>query len=387
MKKKICIVSGSRAEYGLLYWLMKEIAEDKDLELQIIATGMHLSPEFGLTYKIMEIDGFQIDAKVEMLLSSDTPVGITKSIGLGVIGFADAFSRLKPDMLVILGDRFEILGAAQAAVVAGIPIAHIHGGEITEGAIDEVTRHAITKFSQVHFVASEVYRSRVVQMGEQPDMVFNYGAPGLDYLDKINFLDSDELRKEMDFNFTFPLFSVTYHPETLDFENVSSSMTEILAALEEFPDACIIFTYPNADTGGRVLIEHINQFVSKNFQKRRAYVSLGQQKYLSLLKLSDAIIGNSSSGLTEAPALKIPTVNIGERQKGRLKSESVIDCKSNRFSIADGIRKSLSPEFKEIVVQSKSLYDFGNASERIKNEIKNRSFTTRKSFFDIEHNF
>lgn len=382
-KRKICIVTGTRAEYGLLYWLIKEIADDNELHLQIIATGMHLSPEFGLTYRQIETDSFTIDAKVEMLLSSDSPVGIAKSIGLGVIGFADALERLKPDILVLLGDRFEILAAAQAAMVARIPIAHIHGGETTEGAFDEQIRHAITKFAQWHFVAAEPYRQRVIQLGESPDRVFNFGSPGLDHLQYMNWLNRPALEQSLDMELRSPLFLVTYHPVTLDKQSPSIPMRELLMALDSFPNATVILTYPNADTGGRILIEEIERWVSQNQHRAKAFVSLGQQRYLSLMGEADVIIGNSSSGLTEAPALKKATVNIGDRQKGRLKAKSVIDTPENRQDIIKGIYQALSKEFQSMLPSVESLYGRGNVSQQIKEKLKFVPLQTQKGFFDI----
>jgi UDP-hydrolysing UDP-N-acetyl-D-glucosamine 2-epimerase len=384
-KRKICIATGSRAEYGLLYWLMKEVGADPDLQLQIIATGMHLSPEFGLTYQQIEADGFSIDAKVEMLLSSDSPIGIAKSIGLGVIGSADALDRLKPDILVVLGDRFEILAAAQAAVVARIPIAHIHGGETTEGAFDESIRHAITKMAQWHFVAAEPYRKRVIQLGEASDQVFNFGAPGLDHLQYLEWMDRPSLEKSLAIKLGPPVFLVTYHPATLSQREPVAAMNELLAALEEFSQATIIFTYPNADTGGRVLIERLNQWVAANRRHAKAFVSLGQQRYLSLMREADVIIGNSSSGLTEAPALKKATVNIGDRQKGRLKASSVLDAEENKTAIVVAINKTLSVDFRANLSATESLYGSGDVSRRIKNTLKMTTLQTQKAFFDIEH--
>lgn len=384
-KRKICIVTGTRAEYGLLYWLIKEIADDNELHLQIIATGMHLSPEFGLTYEQVETDGFTIDAKVEMLLSSDTTVGISKSIGLGVIGFADALERLKPDILVLLGDRFEILAAAQAAMVARIPIAHIHGGETTEGAFDEQIRHAITKFAQWHFVAAEPYRQRVIQLGESPDRVFNFGSPGLDHLQYMNWLNRPALEQSLDLKLRSPLFLVTYHPVTLDKQSPSIPMRELLMALDSFPNATVILTYPNADTGGRILIEEIERWVSQNQHRAKGFVSLGQQRYLSLMGEADVIIGNSSSGLTEAPALKKATVNVGDRQKGRLKAKSVIDTPERSQDIVKGIYQALSKEFQSMLPSVESLYGKGNVSQQIKEKLKFVPLQTQKTFFDIRY--
>lgn len=385
LERKICVVTGSRAEYGLLYWLMKEIAADSDLELQVIVTGMHLSPEFGLTYQQIESDGFAIEAKVEVLLSSDSPVGVAKSMGLGVIGFADALYQSKPDILVLLGDRFEILAAAQAAMVSGIPIAHIHGGETTEGAFDESIRHAITKMAQWHFVAAEAYRKRVIQLGETPDRVFNFGAPGLDHLQYFNWLDRSSLEKSLGISLTLPTFLIAYHPATLGHQEPFIAMNELLVALDEFPDVRVIFTYPNADTGGRALIKRIDRWVATNKHRAKAFVSLGQQRYLSLMREADVIIGNSSSGLTEAPALKKATVNIGDRQKGRLKASSIIDASEENNSIVAAINKALSEEFRARLPSTKSLYGSGDVSRRIKDTLKTVALQTQKAFFDIEH--
>ena len=384
-KRKICIVTGTRAEYGLLYWLMKEIGADPDLQLQIIATGMHLSPEFGLTYQQIEADGFTIDAKVEMLLSSDSPVGIAKSMGLGVIGFADALDRLKPDILVVLGDRFEILAAAQTAMVARIPIAHISGGEVTEGAFDESIRHAITKMAQWHFVAAESYRKRVIQLGETSDRVFNFGAPGLDHLQRLEWMDRPSLEESLAIKLDPPVFLVTYHPATLSQQKPIAAMNELLAALDEFPQATIIFTYPNADTGGRALIGRLDQWIAANKHRAKAFVSLGQQRYLSLMREIDIIIGKSSSGLTEAPALKKATVNIGDRQKGRLKASSVLDAEENKNAIVVAINKALSADFRADLSATESLYGSGDVSRRVKNTLKTVTLQTQKAFFDIEH--
>ena len=383
--RKICIVTGARAEYGLLYWLMKEVGADPDLQLQIIATGMHLSPEYGSTYQQIETDGFSIDAKVEMLLSSDSPVGIAKSMGLGVIGFADALDQLEPDILVVLGDRFEILAAAQAAMVARIPIAHIHGGETTEGAFDESIRHAITKMAQWHFVAAEPYRKRVIQLGETSDRVFNFGAPGLDHLQRLEWIDRPSLEKSLAIKLDPPVFLVTYHPATLSQQKPIAALNELLAALDEFPQATTIFTYPNADTGGRALIERLDQWVATNRHHAKAFVSLGQHRYLNLMHEADVVIGNSSSGLTEAPALKKATVNIGNRQKGRLRASSIIDASEEKELIVAAINKALSKEFRAELPFTKSLYGSGDVSRRIKDTLKTVTLQTQKAFFDIEH--
>lgn len=383
--RKICVVTGTRADYGLLYWVMKEIDQDQDLKLQIIVTGMHLSPEFGLTYRIIEQDGFLIDEKVEMLMSSDTPVGIAKSIGLGVIGFADALERLKPDIMVVLGDRFEILAAVQAAMAARIPIAHIHGGESTEGLIDEAIRHAVTKMSHVHFVATETYRNRVIQMGEDPEKVINTGAPGLDHIKRMKLLTREELEQSIKFKFGKVNFLVTYHPVTLKEKSSEKAIKELLKALDHFPDAKVIITKSNADTDGRIISKIIDNYA--NIRKERVYVttSLGQLKYLSAVKHVDVVIGNSSSGIIEVPFLKKPTVNIGDRQRGRLKPPSVIDCTEDEKEIVLSIKKAISPDYLQSLKSFHSLYGDGNASTKIKDylktvDLKNIIF---KKFFEI----
>jgi len=387
MERKICVVTGSRADYGLLYWLMKEIQEDTELVLQIVVTGMHLSPEFGLTYQQIEDDGFKIEAKVEMLLSSDTSIGTAKSVGLGVIGFADVLNNLKPEILVVLGDRFEILAAVQAAIVMPMVIAHIHGGETTVGAFDESIRHAITKMSNFHFVASEVYRKRVIQLGEKPDRVFNFGAPGLDFVKKLEWIDRDSLEELLGIKLKRPVFLVTYHPVTLDSQSTATRINELLMALDAFPEAKVIFTNPNADTYGRFLTEVINEWANNNHHRAKAFVSLGQKRYLSLMREVDVVIGNSSSGIIEAPVLKRPTVNIGDRQKGRLKASSVIDSKEKKTNIVTAIKHALADDIGNSLSKTKSLYGYGEVSVKIKDTLKSAEISLCKTFFDIEHDY
>jgi UDP-N-acetylglucosamine 2-epimerase (non-hydrolysing)/GDP/UDP-N,N'-diacetylbacillosamine 2-epimerase (hydrolysing) len=386
-KRKICVVTGTRAEYGHLYWLMKEIQDDPDLDLQVIATGMHLSSEFGLSYRTIEEDGFRINEKVEMLLSSDTPVGIAKSIGLGVIGFADVFARLKPDILVILGDRYEIFAAAQAAMTGKIPIAHIHGGETTTGAIDEAMRHAITKLAHFHFTAAETYRKRVIQLGEAPERVMDYGAPGLDNLRKIKLLDKDSFEKAIGFQLGDLSFLITYNPVTLSTEDPEEPVNELLKAIDHFPEAKFIFTKANADAGGRIINQKIDAFAACNKSRAKVFLYMGQLLYLSAIKNVDIVIGNSSSGLIEVPVLKKPAVNIGERQRGRLRADSVIDCEEKERAIVAAIKKGLSPEFKNILENIVSPYGQGNASFKIKEYLKKVSLQNilLKEFYDVNH--
>lgn len=379
------MVTGTRAEYGLLYWLMREIDEDPNLELQVIATGMHLSHEFGLTYKQIEADGFTINEKLEMLLSSDTPVGIAKSIGLGIIGFADAFARLKPDIVVLLGDRYEILAATQAAMTARIPIAHIHGGELTEGVIDDAIRHAVTKMSHIHFTSTEKYRERVIQLGEHPDKVFNFGAPGLDNIARLKLLSKGELESSLQFQLGKPTFLVTFHPVTLEADN-RYFIDQLLEALDSFSNATIIFTKANADTNGRIINKMFEAYEQRHPNRVKVFTSLGQQRYLSCLKYVDVVVGNSSSGIIEAPLFKTPTVNIGDRQKGRLHGETVINCGYRAEEIKGAIYQALSEQFKQAVKQSTSIYGDGKASKNIKEVLKNINLNgiLFKQFYDYK---
>lgn len=385
--RKICVVTGTRAEYGLLYCLMKEIQDDPDLELQLVATGMHLSPEFGLTYRQIEADGFTINAKVEMYLSSDTPVGIAKSIGLGVIGFADALSRLNPDILVVLGDRYEIFAAAQAAMTAKIPIAHIHGGETTAGAMDEAMRHAITKMSHFHFTAAEPYRRRVIQLGELPERVLNYGAPGLDNLRKTDLLSKAEFEKAIDFQLGVLSFLVTYHPVTLSLEGPEKPFQELLRALDHFSNARIIFTKANADASGRIINQSLDDYARRNSARVKAFTSMGSLLYWSAMQHVDIVVGNSSSGIIEAPVLHKPAVNIGDRQRGRLRADSVIDCEEKEPAIVAAIETGLSASFKSRLANVVSPYGHGDASFKIKEYLKKAPLQNvlMKQFHDVTY--
>jgi UDP-N-acetylglucosamine 2-epimerase (non-hydrolysing)/GDP/UDP-N,N'-diacetylbacillosamine 2-epimerase (hydrolysing) len=385
--RKVCVITGTRAEYGLLYWLMKEIQAEPTLQLQVVVCAMHLSPEFGLTWRELEKDGFQIDERVEMLLSSDTPTGVAKSIGLGVIGFADVFARLKPDVAVILGDRFEMLAAAQAAMTARIPIAHIHGGEVTEGAMDESIRHAITKMSHLHFVTAEPYRRRVIQLGEQPEKVFTVGSPGVDNIKRLALPNREGLESSLGLRLNTPLFLVTYHPVTLGTASSGKVMGELLSALDQFPKATVLFTMPNSDMDGRIIMELINGYVAKNPGRTSAYASMGQVRYLGAMKLADVIVGNSSSGILEAPFLRKAVVNIGDRQKGRLKASSIIDCGEGKEEITAAIQRALSPEFQNTVQNAESLFGTGDAAVKMIKALKETDFSAlrTKRFFDVTY--
>lgn len=368
--RRICVVTGSRADYGLLVWLMREIAADPALQLQIVATGMHFAPEFGLTYREIERDGFVIDVAVEMLLSSDTPVGTAKSIGAGVMGCADALSQLQPDMLVVLGDRFEVFAAAQAAMALRVPIAHIHGGESSEGAIDEAIRHAITKMAHLHFTAAAAYRQRVIQLGEAPERVFNTGAVGLDHLSHMQPLDTAMLERDLQFALRpGPLILCTYHPTTLAEADPDESMRALLDALDGVAGARVVLTLANADAGGRRVNDIARAYGAARGDRVKVVTSLGQLRYLSLLKLADVVVGNSSSGIIEAPAVGTPTVNIGRRQDGRLRAASIIDCGDSAQEIRDAITTALSAPHRD-AVSGPMPYGEGGASARIKQVLK-----------------
>jgi UDP-hydrolysing UDP-N-acetyl-D-glucosamine 2-epimerase len=381
-KRKICIVTGTRAEYGLLYWLIKKIQEDAEFELQLIVTGMHLSPEFGLTYQVIERDGFPIDEKIEMLLSSDTPVGIAKSTGLATISFADALERLKPDLLVLLGDRFELLAAAQAALILCIPIAHLCGGDTTEGAFDESIRHSITKMSHLHFVTTTPCYNRVIQLGENPKHVYKVGYPGLDYIRYTKLLSKEELAEELGITFLKKNILITFHPVTLEKDTAEKQCLELLAALESLDDKeyTLIFTMPNADTNGRIIMKHMEHFVASH-SNSYGFKSLGQLRYLSMLGVVHLVIGNSSSGLSEAPSFKIATVNIGERQKGRLQAESVINCEPLKEPIRQSIQKGLKLDCSKVI----NPYGDGFSTDRILHKLKSipdYSLLLKKPFFE-----
>ena len=387
MRRKICIVTGTRAEYGLLYCLMKEIQSDPDLELQSVVTGMHLSPEFGLTYKQIEKDGFKIDKKIEMLLSSDTSIGISKSIGLAMIGFSEVYAELKPDILVLLGDRFELLSAAVAGMIALIPIAHLHGGETTEGAFDESIRHSITKMSHFHFTATEEYRGRVIQLGESPDRVFNVGGLGIDNIKKLKLLDQESFERSIKFRLGPKNLLITFHAVTLENDTAKEQFQNLLDALDELQDTKLIFTHPNADRGGRIITQMSDSYVSKNTHKSVALTNLGQLRYLSAMQFVDGAVGNSSSGLAEAPSFKIGTINIGDRQRGRIKAESVIDCEPNKKSILISIERLYSDDFRSKLRYVKNPYGEGGAAKKIKKILKKRDFLNilKKEFYDIPY--
>jgi GDP/UDP-N,N'-diacetylbacillosamine 2-epimerase (hydrolysing) len=369
--RKVCVITGSRAEYGLLFGLLKDLQADTGLDLQLIVTGMHLSPKFGSTFKLIEEDGFVIDHKVDLGIDGDNAKDTAQSLGRGTVGFAEAFSQLQPDIILVLGDRYEILSAVQAAMIMGVVIAHLHGGELTEGAIDDSIRHAITKMSHLHFVAAEPYRERVIQLGEKPDRVFNVGSPGLDNIKKIKLLQKEEFEKAIDFKLGPINFLVTYHPVTLNQEGPQQTMLALFNAIDEFPSSRVIFTMPNSDTGNTIISKMIDDYVKKNPRRAKSFLSLGQLRYLSAIKNVNVVLGNSSSGLIEVPVFNKPTVNIGDRQKGRLRASSVIDCEEKHKAISQAISKALSENFQKTLRQIHHPYKSGNSSQAISKVLKN----------------
>lgn len=384
IKRKVCVITGTRAEYGLLYWLMKEINFDHDLVLQTIVTGMHLSKEFGSTFQQIERDGFNIDTKVDIALNSDTEKGISKSIGLGIDRFAIAFNNLKPDLIVVLGDRFEILSAVISAMVAKIPIAHIHGGELTEGAFDDSIRHSITKMSHLHFAATKEYKNRIIQLGEQPERVYNFGGIGIDNIKKLNFLGREDFEKAINFRLGKKNLIVTFHPVTLEKSTSEIQFRELLDALSSLKNTKIIFTKANSDTDGRIINSMIDDYVN-SFDNTIAFKSMGQLNYLSALQFMDAIVGNSSSGLIEAPSFKIGTIDIGDRQKGRIKADSVLSCLPVKKNIQIALQELYSKEFQELLQNIKNPYGNGGASKKILSVIKSYPLKNilKKSFYNV----
>ena len=384
--KKVCVVTGTRAEYGLLSNLLKEINQHASLTLQLIVCAAHLSPKHGMTIEQILADGFSIDAKVEMLGESDSDMAIAQSVAKGIIGFSTAFDQLSPDIVLVLGDRYEILAASETALLMKIPLGHIHGGEVTEGAMDDAIRHAITKMATLHFVAAEAYRTRVIQMGEQPQSVFNVGAPGLDLIQSINYLSKNQLEFDLQIKLNTPIFLVTYHPVTWGSDSGLGALKNLFKALERFPQATVIWTSANADATGNELNRLIQDWCQETYLSTKFVSSLGSQRYLSLMKLADIVIGNSSSGIIEAPALGVPTVNIGKRQKGRLRSPSVIDCDESEEQIQLAIVQAMSKPFKAIIKASKPAYGKGRAASKIIKILKSYDFNRdiSKPFYDLK---
>ena len=365
--RKICVVTGTRAEYGLMSRLIRIINDSDKTQLQLIATNMHLSPKFGNTYQEIEADGIKIDKKVPIIDDNapDTAVETLYSMSRALSGFAEAYAELKPDLILVLGDRYEILAAATAALIERIPVAHLHGGEITEGAYDDAIRHSITKMSHLHFTSTEEYRRRVIQLGEQPERVFNVGALGVENIKKLPLMSKDEIEKEIDFKIDGNTILVTYHPVTLGNRTAKDDIDDFISALEEHKDLRVIFTMPNSDTGGQFIVDAINGFVARNADRAKAYKSLGVLRYLSVMKQVAAVVGNSSSGLLEVPSFGIPTLNIGDRQNGRIAAESVYNCAPDKESVLNGLDKVLSKEFRELAYVVRNPYEKANTAEEI----------------------
>lgn len=383
--KKICIVTGTRAEYGLLKPVIDKVNHSDTMELQLVVTGMHLSPEFGLTYREIEEDGYPIAAKIEMLLSSDTSAGVTKSMGVALLGFADYFEGRRPDIVVILGDRYEALTAATAAMMARIPIAHIHGGETTEGAVDEAIRHSITKMSHLHFTATEAYRNRVIQLGEQPQNVYHVGALGVENVKAVSLLDRKSLEDAMQFTFSPPTMMVTYHPVTLENETAAEQFGNLLHVIERHKELQVIFTKANADPDGRIVNQMIDDYVEKNRDRCEVYTSLGQLRYLSALQFCDLVMGNSSSGIIEVPSFGIPTVDIGDRQKGRVSADSVIHCGNEEMDIERALVRAMSQEFRDSICGMRNPYEGNHTSKKIVElieEMLNKGIDIKKKFYE-----
>ncbi|WP_286233289.1 UDP-N-acetylglucosamine 2-epimerase [Thalassotalea sediminis] len=384
--KKIAVFTGTRAEYGLLYLTLKGLQQAENVELQLFVGGTHLAHDFGYTIKHIINDGFTVTDKMDFLLASDTPVAINKSMALAQMAAAECFDRHKPDLLVLLGDRFEALAVACAATISGIPIAHIHGGELTEAAMDDAFRHAITKMAHLHFTSTEVYRQRVIQLGEQPDNVINVGAPGVDNIKKLPLLSKQALSEKLSLDLAKPYFLVGYHPETLTSQDAKAGLTCLLDALDEFADHNVIITYPNADTFGRAIITELEIYAQNNEGRVHLFESIGQLNFLSAMKHAVALVGNSSSGIIETPSFNIPTVNIGDRQKGRLASKSVIHCKTSKLDITAALQKAVSNEFNASIASEPNPYGNGEASEKIVKTLIERDILKRvKPFYDIAY--
>ncbi len=380
---KVAVFTGTRAEYGLLRWLIQDIEKSPALELQLIVSGMHLAPSFGETWKEIISDGFRIDERVEMLLASNTANGVIKSMGLGMIGFADALQRLRPDAVVVLGDRFETLAMAQACAVMRIPVAHIHGGEITEGAYDDAFRHAITKLSCLHFTSTAAYRQRVIQLGEAPDTVFHVGALGLDHLKRSNISSLQSLQHSMRIDLSRPFALATYHPVTAAHEDPATTAQAMLDALQAH-DLRIILTYPNADNGGQNIIAVLEAFAAAHPDRAQLVPSLGSTRYLTAMANASMVVGNSSSGIIEAPAFHIPTLNIGSRQQGRLAAASVIHCAPDQASISRSIEQAMSPAFRDVCRHAVNPYGSGDASAAVLHQLESWKPAPFKKFFDLK---
>jgi GDP/UDP-N,N'-diacetylbacillosamine 2-epimerase (hydrolysing) len=387
LKRKICVYTSTRAEYGLLRSVIQKIQATESLQLQILATGMHLSPEFGMTIQEIRADGFDPDESIGILLSGDTPTAICKSMGLAMIGYGEAIERLRPEIVLLLGDRFETFCMAAAAQVCRVPIAHIHGGESTEGAIDEAFRHSITKMSHLHFTSCEPYRQRIIQLGEAPERVFNVGALGVENIRRIQLMERNELSEAIGFNLEKPYFLVTFHPVTLEKSTSEEQFQVLLDALDAFSEYSVIFTKANADTDGRIINRLIDGYTEKNSKRCLAVTSLGSLRYLSAMKYAIALIGNSSSGILEAPSFRIPTVNIGDRQKGRMQAASILNCTPDVDSIRHTVEHALSSAFQLSLTGILNPYDRSGTCSTIVSLLAEMDISDiiKKTFHDIRY--
>jgi len=383
--RKIAVFTGTRAEYGLMYWIMKGLKDHKYVDFQLFVGGMHLSKEFGYTIKEIIDDGFDITERFEFLISSDSSVAIGKSMALALISACEAFNRHNPDLVVILGDRFESLSVAQAAMISRIPVAHIHGGEITQGSIDDAARHSISKIAQLHFTSTEQHKKRVIQLGENPKKVFNYGAPGIDSINSLDLLSKKQLSESLGFKLDKPYFLVTFHPVTLKKSGSAKELANLISAMNHYPNYKVLLSYPNADMDNAQIIKLLNAFYKENKDRVFLFQSLGQLKYLSAMKYCDAVLGNSSSGLIEAPTFGKPTLNIGSRQKGRLFGNTVFNCNSSKKSILEGLDVILSTNFINKCKKEKNPYGVGGASKKIVTKLASVSLKDilQKEFYDL----
>lgn len=384
-KRKICIVTSSRADYGLLYWLIKEVKKNKDLKLQLIATGMHLSKKFGLTYREIEKD-FKIDKKINISLLADDSNSISRSMGIAQASFSKIYNELKPDIIVILGDRYEIFSIASSAMIAKVPIAHIHGGELTEGSWDDSMRHSITKMAHLHFTATEQYKKRVIQLGEDPSRVFNVGGMGIESIKKFKLLERYEFEKSINFKLNKKNLLITFHPETLENETSTKNFKELINVISDLKDTNVIFTKTNSDLNGQAINKIIDQYTLSHTKSSISFTSLGQIRYLSAMRFVDAVVGNSSSGLTETPSFKIGTINIGDRQKGRIRAKSVIDCFPNIEDIQKSFERLYSKNFQKLLKNVTNPYDNGLPSKKIVKVLKNYKLHNiiKKKFYNIQ---
>lgn len=385
--KKIAVLTATRAEYGLLSPVIKKLMQEKNVQVNVVVTGMHLSPAFGMTYKEIEADGVYIDQKIEILLDSDTASAMSKSMALALMGFADYFDRNRPDALLVLGDRYETLAVCCAAMNARVPIVHLYGGETTEGAIDEAVRHSITKMSYLHFTSTEKYRKRVIQLGESPDRVFCVGALGVENVLKSELMSREELTAELKIPKDRGYALVTYHPVTLDSDSAEREIKCLLSALESRSDLFYVITKANADAGGRIINQILDEY-TLDHKNAVVFESLGMKRYLSAVKYSEMVIGNSSSGLMEVPSFGIPSINIGDRQKGRIRAESIIDCCMTKEEIVEAINKASDREFREQCRKTQNPYERSDTADEIVRLIKSRLLwgecELKKKFYDIE---